>query len=30
VRPKEYSYPEGLPAPLAPGTRIISRFNVTF
>lgn len=30
AHPKEYAYPEGLPTPLAPGTRIIARFNVTF
>jgi hypothetical protein len=30
VRPKHYSYPEGLPTPLAKGARIIARFQVTF
>ncbi|HLM84568.1 MAG TPA: hypothetical protein VK272_00115 [Solirubrobacteraceae bacterium] len=28
--PKGYEYPGGLPSPLAKGTRIIGRFNVTF
>ena len=30
VLPQQYSYPSGLPAPLASGTRIIGRFAVTF
>ncbi len=29
ARPKLYRYPDGLPAPLAKGTRIIGRFAVT-
>jgi hypothetical protein len=28
--PKEYTYPEGLPSPLASGTRIVGRFTVKF
>jgi hypothetical protein len=28
--PKRYSYPEGLPAPLAKGTRIVGHFEVKF
>jgi hypothetical protein len=30
ARPKFYRYPDGLPTPLAKGTRIIGRFQVTF
>jgi hypothetical protein len=30
VRPRVYAYPDGLPAPLEKGTRIIGRFRVTF
>jgi hypothetical protein len=30
AHPRIYAYPEGLPAPLAPGTRIIARFGVRF
>ena len=30
VQPTRYSYPDGLPAPIAPGTRIVGRFAVTF
>jgi hypothetical protein len=30
AQPKEYAYPGGLPTPLAPGTRIIARFSVSF
>ena len=29
-RPQSYAYPDGLPAPLASGTRIIARFSVSF
>jgi hypothetical protein len=30
AQPKLYSYPEGLPKPLAHGTRIVGHFHVTF
>ena len=30
AQPKTYAYPEGLPRPLAQGTRIVGRFTVTF
>ncbi|HVA19693.1 MAG TPA: hypothetical protein VMU55_05935 [Solirubrobacteraceae bacterium] len=30
ARPRFYSYPDGLPTPLAKGTRIIARFTVRF
>jgi hypothetical protein len=30
ARPWEYSYPDGLPAPLATGTTIVARFTITF
>jgi hypothetical protein len=30
VRPRAYAYPDGLPAPLEKGTRIIGHFRVTF
>ena len=28
--PRQYSYPDGLPTPLAPGTTIVARFSVRF
>jgi hypothetical protein len=30
AQPKVYAFPDGLPAPLAPGTHIIARFSVSF
>ena len=30
ARPREWAYPQGLPTPLAKGTRIIAHFQVTF
>jgi hypothetical protein len=30
ARPREWAYPQGLPTPLANGTRIIAHFKVTF
>jgi hypothetical protein len=30
ARPREYTYPDGLPAPLADGTKIVGRFTVEF
>jgi hypothetical protein len=30
VRPRRYAYPDGIPAPLASGTRIVGRFSVVF
>lgn len=30
ARPRQWSYPESLPTPLASGTRIVGRFAVTF
>jgi hypothetical protein len=30
ARPREYAYPDGLPAPLASGTTIVGRFSVRF
>jgi hypothetical protein len=30
VAPKRYRYPDGLPAPLAKGTRVVGRFSVVF
>ena len=30
IRPRRYAYPDGIPGPLAPGTRIVARFSVVF
>jgi hypothetical protein len=30
VRPREYSYPDGLPKPVASGTRVVGHFGVAF